>query len=173
MIPRLDSHPENQLLAQNEIHALQLLKGQPHVLQLRHAIQTHHNFYIVTELCPQGTLADYIKQHRPLSEPAAVDLIQQVISGYSAIAAAGLVHRDLKPANILVDERGELKIADMGFAVGVEKCSEGLKENVGSPLYMPLEALVGNKYGFESDIWAIGVILLEMLLGKVPWKAKT
>ena len=83
-----------------------------------------------------------------------------------------IIHRDLKPANIFL-KSGEIKIADFGFAM---KSTDGKKYysyNVGSPIYMPPEALNENKYSFKSDIWALGVIFYEMLTGKTPWKAKT
>jgi serine/threonine protein kinase len=48
-----------------------------------------------------------------------------------------------------------------------------LRENIGSPLFMPYESLVNNFYGYKSDIWAIGITFLEMITGKVPWRSKT
>lgn len=68
---------------------------------------------------------------------------------------------------------GKVKIADFGFAVKEENIKKECSYNVGSPVYMPLEALNQNMYSFKSDIWAIGVIFYEMLTGKTPWRAKT
>lgn len=82
------------------------------------------------------------------------------------------MHRDLKPANIFM--RGDvLKVADFGFAIRLEDVRKNSNYNVGSPLYMPPEALNQNKYSYKSDIWALGIIVFEMLTGKAPWKAKT
>jgi len=98
--------------------------------------------------------------------------MKQILTGYKSLYKHQIIHRDLKPANIFL-KNGEVKIADFGFAM---KSSEGKKYcnyNVGSPVYMPPEALNENKYSYKSDIWAFGVIFFEMLTGRTPWRAKT
>lgn len=82
------------------------------------------------------------------------------------------MHRDLKPANIFF-VNNIIKIADFGFAIKNADLKKSMNYNVGSPVYMPLEALNENLYSAKSDVWAIGVIFYEMLTGKTPWKAKT
>lgn len=95
-----------------------------------------------------------------------------IINGYLEIYRKNIVHRDLKPANILITEAKEIKIADFGFAVKVESLAKSSKYNVGSPLYMAPQSLKKNEYSFKSDIWALGVILYEMLFNDTPWRAK-
>lgn len=82
------------------------------------------------------------------------------------------MHRDLKPANIFFSDK-DVKIADFGFAVRSQELKRHSNYNVGSPVYMPLEALNDNLYSAKSDVWAIGVIFYEMLTGNTPWRAKT
>jgi len=65
-----------------------------------------------------------------------------------------------------------LKVADFGFAIKAADASKYSKYNVGSPLYMAPESLKRNEYSFKTDIWALGVILHELLTGQTPWKAK-
>lgn len=98
--------------------------------------------------------------------------MNQIINGYNHIHSKGIIHRDLKPANIFLRNE-EVKIADFGFAMKQADCKKYSSYNVGSPVYMPPEALNENKYSFKSDIWALGVIYFEMLTGKTPWRAKT
>lgn len=98
--------------------------------------------------------------------------MNQVINGYNQVNMRSVIHRDLKPANIFL-KQGEVKIADFGFAMKQSDCRRYSSYNVGSPVYMPPEALNENKYSFKSDIWALGVIYYEMLTGKTPWRAKT
>lgn len=98
--------------------------------------------------------------------------MNQVINGYNNMQMRGIIHRDLKPANIFI-KSNEVKIADFGFAMKHTDCRKYSSYNVGSPVYMPPEALNENKYSFKSDIWALGVIYYEMLTGKTPWRAKT
>lgn len=70
-------------------------------------------------------------------------------------------------------KNSEVKIADFGFAMKASESKKYSSYNVGSPIYMPPEALNDNRYSFKSDIWAIGVIFYELLTGKTPWRAKT
>ena len=102
----------------------------------------------------------------------SIQIIEQLIAGYLEVYRKSILHRDLKPANIFMHE-DSIKIADFGFAIKVQDYRKNSNYNVGSPLYMPPEALIHNKYSFKSDIWAIGVIFYEMLTGKAPWKAKS
>lgn len=83
------------------------------------------------------------------------------------------MHRDIKPDNIFLTSVGDVRIGDFGFAISVEECADPVRENLGSPLFMSSEALGKNVYGYKSDIWAIGVSFFEMLMGRVPWRAKT
>lgn len=101
-----------------------------------------------------------------------MSILKEIINGYRGINRFGIVHRDLKPANIFFNE-GKVKIADFGFAIRNSDIKKNANYNVGSPVYMPLEALNDNQYSSKSDIWAIGVIFFEMLTGHTPWKAKT
>lgn len=126
----------------------------------------------MTELCDGGDLAKMIKTRKTLPEREALEILKEIINGYRGINRFGIVHRDLKPANIFFSE-GKVKIADFGFAIQNADLRKNSNYNVGSPIYMPLEALNDNHYSSKSDIWAIGVIFYEMLTGRTPWKAKT
>ena len=81
----------------------------------------------------------------------------------------GFIHRDIKPANILIDVNGCAKLADLGFATTDAKICEDRLVKAGSPLYMAPEVLKGNFYSAKGDIWALGIVLLEMIIGDLPW----
>ena len=83
--------------------------------------------------------------------------------------SAGLIHRDIKPANILIGFDGTAKICDLGFATRSDKVKEDRFVNVGSPLYMAPEVMKDNQYSSKADIWALGVLMLEMINGGLPW----
>lgn len=153
------------------MEVLKSLKNLDHILDLYDIYSTKNNTYIITELC-DGDLSKHISSKRCLSESDAVPLMNQVIRGYNNIQSRGIIHRDLKPANIFLKD-STIKIADFGFAMRQSDSRKYSSYNVGSPVYMPPEALNENKYSFKSDIWALGVIYYEMLTGKTPWRAKT
>lgn len=83
--------------------------------------------------------------------------------------AEGYVHRDIKPANILIAMDGTIKLCDLGFATRESRINEDRFVNVGSPLYMAPETMKENLYSTKADIWALGLVFLEMINGKLPW----
>jgi serine/threonine protein kinase len=103
--------------------------------------------------------------------PRAAQLIAlELVRGLEEIHALGIVHRDLKPSNILVSRRGAIKIADFGIALGDE--GPGLTRTghaVGTPPYMAPEQLLGERADVRSDLFSLGVLLYEMLAGRVPF----
>lgn len=95
--------------------------------------------------------------------------MKQFLKGYKELYQLKIVHRDLKLANIFV-QQGKAILADFGFAIDSDLCKDKFDYNVGSPFYMPPEALKFNRYSFKSDVWAIGIIAFELIYGKRPWK---
>lgn len=94
-------------------------------------------------------------------------LIRAILHGFKYLVARGIVHRDIKPANCFL--KGNLvKIADFGFAMKVGDPILS-KMNVGSPVYMPPEALQNCQYSFKSDIFSLGILYYELLHGYTPW----
>ena len=152
-------------LFEREIEIHQKLRHD-NIVRCYDVIRTKTHIYIVMDYCPHGDLASYIQQKKKLSEPAIVDIMNQIINGYKHIAKEGILHRDLKPANVL--RNGKVwKIADFGFSVRSGSFVDDI--NVGTPLYMPLEALSRSYYSVKTDIFALGVILFELLHGRTPW----
>ena len=96
--------------------------------------------------------------------------MSQIVNGYKYLAKEGILHRDLKPANVL--RNGKVwKISDFGFSIRSGTFVDDI--NVGTPLYMPIESLVKSYYSVKTDIFALGVILYELLHGKTPWECDT
>jgi serine/threonine protein kinase len=91
----------------------------------------------------------------------------QILNGFGELVKNGVIHRDLKPENILIKD-DTLKIADFGFAKLSENNSY-LKTLVGTPAYMAPQILLEQKYTYKCDIWSLGVIAYEMMVGKIPW----
>lgn len=151
---------------------LKTFKRSSNIIEVFDILTTKNNTYIITELCEGGDLSKLIAAKRGLPEAEAINILRQIVDGYSEISSNRIIHRDLKPANILLKDN-KIKIADFGFAMRASDSRKYSSYNVGSPIYMPPEALNDNKYSYKSDIWAIGVIFFELLTGRTPWKAKT
>ena len=162
----------HKALLSSEIDVLKTFKRAANIIEVFDILTTKNNTYIITELCDGGDLSRMISSRRGLPEQEAVDMLKQIVDGYEEISNNRIIHRDLKPANILLKEN-KIKIADFGFAMKASDSRKYSSYNVGSPIYMPPEALNDNKYSYKSDIWAIGVIFYELLTGRTPWKAKT
>jgi TolB-like protein len=121
--------------------------------------------FIAMALCSGGTLADRLAAGRvPTRE--AVEIALQVADALEAAHDAGIVHRDVKPANIAFGERGEPKLLDFGVALLNEEEDSGAG---GTPAYMPPEHVRGERVDRRADIWALGVVLFEMLTGSRPY----
>ena len=133
---------------------------------------SNETVYIVLEYCGGGDLSQFIKRHGRMEEIAARRFMLQLARGLKAMRKAQIVHRDLKPQNLLLtsnDLNAELKIADFGFARYIRD-SEGMADTVcGSPLYMAPEVLNYQRYDAKADLWSVGAILFEMLVGTVPF----
>lgn len=126
---------------------------------------------MIMEYCPHGDLDSYIKQRKKIAEHSIIDIMTQIVSGYKYLAKQKILHRDLKPANIL--RSGKIwKISDFGFSV---RSDRGFVDNlnVGTPTYMPIEALSRSYYSTKTDIFALGIILYELFHGKTPWSSKS
>jgi serine/threonine-protein kinase len=120
------------------------------------------------ELVDGVPLASLLGRERlPLG--ASLRIVRQICEGLAAAHAEGVVHRDLKPANVLVDAAGRVKIADFGLA---ELSGGGGGKLAGTPSYMAPEQTTGTAVDERTDVWAVGVILYEMLCGRLPFRAK-
>lgn len=136
---------------------LKTFKRARNIIEVFDILTTKNNTYIITELCDGGDLSKFISSRRGLPEAEAIGILKQIVDGYIEISDNRIIHRDLKPANILLKDN-KIKIADFGFAMKSSDSKKYSSYNVGSPIYMPPEALNDNKYSFKSDIWALGVI---------------
>ncbi|KAJ3282251.1 Serine/threonine-protein kinase ulk3, partial [Borealophlyctis nickersoniae] len=142
-----------------------------------------HYVYIVMEYCQLGSLKDYIGRRpgKRLSEQEARPLLRQLAAGLAFLWSHGLVHRDLKTANLLLSQSANsapvLKIADFGIADYDEErrskdvLNEGvsLTERIGTLLYMAPEVLRDGSYDARCDLWSVGAIFYEMLVGQPPF----
>jgi serine/threonine-protein kinase len=127
--------------------------------------------YMVMEWC-QGRLLRQILDEGPLPQERAIHIACQVLEGLDYIHANGVVHRDLKPENIMVDEQDNIKLIDFGIAgdaAAKRLTYANFTAAIGTPNYISPEQVKGRRGDGRSDIYSMGVILYEMLSGKLPF----
>ena len=146
----------------------------PHILPVFDFGEADGYTYIVMPFVKSGTLTDLLKGPA-LSLPQIRTLVTQIGSALDYAHARGLVHRDVKPSNVLIDETGNCLLTDFGLAKIMEGSIHLTTSGaiMGTPAYMSPEQGLGHKIDKRSDIYALGVILYEMAVGRVPYSAET
>jgi tetratricopeptide (TPR) repeat protein len=131
-------------------------------------------YYITMEYVPGEDLRSLIRRVGSLTVSKAVRVAEQICEGLAEAHRLGVVHRDLKPQNIMIDDRGHVRIMDFGIARSL--ASEGVTGGhiaIGTPEFMSPEQAEGKDVDGRTDIYALGVILYEMLTGRVPFEGNT
>ncbi|MEV6950797.1 serine/threonine-protein kinase [Streptomyces sp. NPDC051183] len=132
--------------------------------------------YLVMQHVEGTDLADHLARHDPYPWPWAVSVVAQLCSVLSAVHAVPIVHRDLKPRNVMVRPDGTLSVLDLGVASVMETDTTRLTSTgspIGSPAYMAPEQAMGGAVGPYTDLYALGVVLYELLSGNVPFAGST
>ena len=131
------------------------------------------SLFIVMEYVPGSDLKAIIKEHGPFKPEEALPLIIQACAGIGYAHRSGLVHCDIKPQNMLVTPDRRLKVTDFGIARALATISEDEQNEIvwGSPQYFSPEQAAGTAPSPASDVYSIGVILYEMLTGRLPFIA--
>jgi tRNA A-37 threonylcarbamoyl transferase component Bud32 len=131
-------------------------------------------YYITMEYLPGGTLKERITATGALRPQAAAELALQVAKALKTAHVRGVVHRDIKPRNILLADPDHAKVADFGIARAVEATTISHTGDIlGSAKYMSPEQAAGEQVGPASDLYSLGVVLYEMLTGRVPFEVET
>lgn len=162
---------------------LNRLGRHPGIVTLYYTFQDDNSLYFVIDLAEHGELLTLIRKLGSLSESCSRYYMIQLIDAVDFMHKKGVIHRDLKPENILLNSDMKLMITDFGAAKILELDESGnLTDHdeafakgsfVGTAEYVSPELLKHNKCGFESDIWAIGCILYQFIVGVPPFKGKT
>ena len=131
-------------------------------------------FFITMEYVPGEDLKSSLRRMGPLSAGKAIFITKQICEGLVEAHKLGVVHRDLKPQNIMIDKEGNARIMDFGIARCLRtKSVTDSGVMIGTPEYMSPEQVEGKKVDQRSDVYSLGVILYEMMTGRVPFEGDT
>lgn len=130
--------------------------------------------YLVMEYVKGMDLKRYIQTQYPIAYDKVVDIMDQILSAMSLAHHHRIIHRDLKPQNILINEEGVVKITDFGIAIALSETSiTQTNSMLGSVHYLSPEQARGSMATNQSDIYAMGIILYEMITGRVPFDGES
>ncbi len=143
-----------------------------HVCRVHDLVEHEGESFITMEYVDGEDLASLLRRIGRLPPDKALQLARQMCQGLAAAHDQGVLHRDLKPANIMIDGRGQVRITDFGIAALAEEGVEG-GPRAGTPAYMAPEVLAGHAATARSDVYALGLVIYEMITGKPAFKAAT
>ena len=146
----------------------------PNVMKV-FADEKRSRIYMVMEWC-DGRLLRHILDEGRIAQDRAIHIAKEVLKALDYIHASGVVHRDLKPENIMVDENDKIKLIDFGIAgdsASRRLTYANFTATLGTPNYISPEQVSGKRGDGRSDVYSVGVILYEMLTGKLPFSGPT
>lgn len=144
----------------------------PNVVNVYDQGQDEDTAYLVMEYLPGITLRDLLNEHPVLTTEQAMDIMEAILSGLAAAHRNGIVHRDLKPENVLLADDGRIKISDFGLARAATTQTATGNALLGTIAYLSPELVTRGIADARSDIYAVGIMLYEMLAGEQPFKGE-
>ncbi|HFI0107216.1 TPA: Stk1 family PASTA domain-containing Ser/Thr kinase [Streptococcus suis] len=142
----------------------------PNIVRISDIGEEDGQQYLAMEYVNGLDLKRYIKENAPLSNDVAVRIMGQILLAMRMAHTRGIVHRDLKPQNVILTSNGVAKVTDFGIAVAFAETSlTQTNSMLGSVHYLSPEQARGSKATIQSDIYAMGIILFEMLTGRIPY----
>ncbi|RQP12764.1 MAG: Stk1 family PASTA domain-containing Ser/Thr kinase [Microbacteriaceae bacterium] len=144
----------------------------PNVVNVFDQGQDDDSAYLVMEYLPGITLRDLLQEHGALTAEQTIDIAESVLSGLAAAHKAGIVHRDLKPENVLLADDGRIKIGDFGLARAASANTATGAALLGTIAYLSPELVTRGIADARSDIYAVGIMMYEMLTGEQPFKGE-
>lgn len=143
----------------------------PGIVNFEHFFEDSQNVYILLEMCSNQSLSELVRRRKRLTEFETQCYLVQLLAPLKYLREEKIIHRDLKLGNLFLTEKMELKIGDFGLAARVEHDGERKRTICGTPNYIAPEVLDSREgHSYEVDIWALGVILYALLVGRPPFE---
>jgi len=145
----------------------------PNIVEMYDVGEDDGSYYIVMEYINGKTLKSLVKKRGALTLHEVIDIMSQLLSAIMCAHDSYIIHRDIKPQNVLILEDGKVKITDFGIAMALNS-NELTQTNsvMGSVHYLPPEQANGSGSTIKSDIYSLGILMYELLIGKVPFKGE-
>ncbi|MDD6312061.1 MAG: Stk1 family PASTA domain-containing Ser/Thr kinase [Firmicutes bacterium] len=157
----------------NESKAVAMLSS-PHIVSIYDVAFESNPKYIVMEYIDGITLKEYMRKHGKLDCMQAVEFTEQILLGLEHAHAKGVIHRDIKPQNIMLLSNGLIKVADFGIAkIPTGDTIRFADKAMGTVYYISPEQASGKPTGHYTDIYSVGIMLYEMVTGKLPFDGDT
>ena len=144
----------------------------PNVVNVFDQGQDSDMAYLVMEYLPGITLRELLQEHRILTTEQTLDIMEAVLAGLAAAHKAGIVHRDLKPENVLLADDGRIKIGDFGLARAASANTATGAALMGTIAYLSPELVTRGIADTRSDLYAVGIMMYEMLVGEQPFRGE-
>ncbi|RLL45272.1 Stk1 family PASTA domain-containing Ser/Thr kinase [Oceanobacillus piezotolerans] len=146
----------------------------PNIVSIYDVGEEDHLLYMVMEYVEGMTLKEYIQRFGPLDVQESMDIMRQIASAIAHAHANDIVHRDIKPQNILMDGHGQAKVTDFGIAIALSATALTQTNSIlGSVHYLSPEQARGGMATKKSDIYSLGIVLFEMLTGRLPFSGQS
>ena len=145
----------------------------PNIVEMYDVGEDDGKYFIVMEYIEGKTLKNLIKKRGALTLSEVIDIMLQLSSGLACAHDSFIIHRDIKPQNVLIKDDGSVKITDFGIAMALNS-NELTQTNsvMGSVHYLPPEQANGSGATIKSDIYSLGILMFELLTGKIPFKGE-
>ena len=144
----------------------------PQIVAFEHNFQDSDNVYILLELCQNQTMNELHVRRKVLTELEVQCYMVQLVKALQYLHSHRIIHRDLKLGNLFLNDKMELKVGDFGLATKLDFEGERKKTICGTPNYIAPEVISGAGHSYEVDIWAVGIIIYTLLVGKPPFETR-
>lgn len=177
---RMDRFPASSSIQrrfEREINILSEISNYPNIVPIYDSGLEQGIPYYVMEYLPGGTLKELIRKKKVLTDNEIAEIIIPILDALNYLHENGIIHRDIKPSSIMFDNQGEPFLTDFGISkiIQVDEATNltGTGIQIGTPAYMSPEQGAGHAVDFRSDLYAIGVVIYECMVGKTPFAADT
>ncbi|KAF9650443.1 kinase-like protein [Thelephora ganbajun] len=171
---------ENAELALREYFTLREVAGAPFTVTLRGFFSDDINYYLLTDYYPSGDIHGQVDRTGKMTSSQVRYFVAELIIALERVHSKRVIHRDVNPTNILVDEEGHIALADFGVSRSFDEKPTGsyaqsgsnpfvTSTECGTPVYNSPEVARGQSYSFEADLWAVGVIMYQILTHRLPF----